>query len=38
MSERVATEKYPVCDKSPTSITTPNGRVWDAFSNVTVIM
>lgn len=31
MSERVATEKCPVCGKVPTPITTPNGGVWDAF-------
>lgn len=31
MSERVATEKCPVCGKAPSPITTPNSGAWDAF-------
>lgn len=31
MSERVATEKCPVCGKAPSPITTPNSGVWYAF-------
>ena len=31
MSELLATEKCPVCGKTPSPITTSNGNVWDAF-------